>query len=310
MNEAILEFLFGSGQYSQAIAPLVVAGIAQGVSSLVGAFSAGAQRREAARAAKRQNLALKALEKSRQAVINPYENVQDLSGMITNPYANLQVSTGAAQMQAEQIDIGLASTLDVLRATGSGAGGATALAREAALSKQGIAADIQRQEVANAQLRAQGEQQMQRMQMAEKARVQSAEAAGKQFMFQATETREVAQLNRAQSMLDQYRAQEAQAKTAQNQAIGSLIGTAASFGAQALGGSFGGGSQESASSAGGTQLGYSSSYSNPLGNANQFLPTGTSYSNQFQSNLLGSNISAFSSQYGGQRFVPSTQLGG
>ena len=31
----------------------------------------------------------------------PYQNVSDLSGMLSNPFANLQVATGAAEMQAE-----------------------------------------------------------------------------------------------------------------------------------------------------------------------------------------------------------------
>lgn len=299
MNEIVLDFLFGSGKYSQAIAPLAVAAIGQGIAGLVGAFSAGAQRREAKRAAQRQQMALSALEKSRQAVVNPYENVQDLSGTITNPYANLQVATQAAQMQAEQTDVALASTLDTLRATGTGAGGATALARAAAESKQGIAANIEQQEARNAELRAQGEQRMQQLQMGEKVRVQQAEAAGKEFVFGVTEGREVTQLDRAQSMLDQYRAQEAQAKTAQSQAIGSLVGAAASMGAQALGGTNpftgnpvgGGGSSMSMPTTG---------YVNPLNNANQFMPIG-SFSQQ---------IPSYSQQLSGQRFVPSIQLGG
>ena len=69
---------------------------------------------------------------SRQAIINPYAGVTDLSGLISNPFANLQVATEAAEFQAEEADMSLASTLDTLRATGSGAGWATALAQEAA----------------------------------------------------------------------------------------------------------------------------------------------------------------------------------
>ena len=61
-----------------------------------------------------------------QDKINPYDEVTDLSGMVSNPFANLQVATGAAEFQGEQADISLANTLDTLRATGAGAGGATA----------------------------------------------------------------------------------------------------------------------------------------------------------------------------------------
>lgn len=60
----------------------------------------------------------------------------DLSGMASNAYSNLSVATQAAEMQAEEADIALANTLDTLRATGSSAGGATALAQAALQSKK------------------------------------------------------------------------------------------------------------------------------------------------------------------------------
>ncbi len=77
---------------------------------------------------------------------------------IKNPYANLAVATEAAEFQAQQVDQSLANTLDAIQAGGFGAGGATALAREAAKSKQGISADIQKQEATNQKFFAQGEQ--------------------------------------------------------------------------------------------------------------------------------------------------------
>ena len=45
------------------------------------------------------------LENNRQPIINPYENSEDLSSMLSNPYANLGVATQAAEMQAEEADI-------------------------------------------------------------------------------------------------------------------------------------------------------------------------------------------------------------
>jgi hypothetical protein len=125
---------------------------------------------------------IKELEKNRQVVTNPYANV-------TNPYANLQVATKAAEMQADQTDIALANTLDQLRQTG--AGGATALAQAALKSKQGVAADIQRQEAQNQKLQAQGQQQM-----------EMAQARGAGFAFQAQERRDEAQLDRLQGLAD------------------------------------------------------------------------------------------------------------
>jgi len=138
---------------------------------------------------------------SRQAIINPYAGVTDLSGLISNPFANLQVATEAAEFQAEEADLSLASTLDTLRATGAGAGGATALAREAARSKRGVAASIAMQEAANERARAEGEAQAQQRRIAEQQRLQSAEALGAAYQFEAQEDRTVADLSRASAML-------------------------------------------------------------------------------------------------------------
>ena len=72
----------------------------------------------------------------------------------------------------EQSDIALANTLDTLRATGAGAGGATALAQAALQSKQGVAASIESQEAQNEKLRAQGQQQMEQAQLQDAQRIQ------------------------------------------------------------------------------------------------------------------------------------------
>ena len=128
--------------------------------------------------------ALDNIEKNRQQVVNPYANV-------TNPFANMQVATKAAEMQAEQTDMALANTLDTLRETGAAAGGATALAQAALKSKQGISADIQKQEMQNQRLYAQGQQQM-----------EFAKAKGEAFAFQAQETRDVRDVTRLQQNVD------------------------------------------------------------------------------------------------------------
>jgi len=203
--------------------------IGAGVSLIGGLIGAGKARR-AARAQARQAAALnrriESLEANRQAVINPYANVKDLSSMISNPFENLQVATGAAEMKAQEQDISLATTLDTLRATGSGAGGATALAQAASRSKSNIAASIEQQEAQNARLRAQGEQQMQQLQMREAARVQQAEAQGKAFVFGAQESREMSQLNRLAAQQQNAAAQAAQlrgqASAMSGQALGSV----------------------------------------------------------------------------------------
>ena len=138
---------------------------------------------------------------SRQAIINPYAGVTDLSSLISNPFANLQVATEAAEFQAEEADLSLASTLDTLRATGAGAGGATALAQEASRSKRGVAASIAQQEAQNERLRAQGEAQAQQRRIAEQQRLQQADILGAAYQFEAQEDRTVADLSRASAML-------------------------------------------------------------------------------------------------------------
>ena len=206
-------------------------------------FSAIAARKARKEQLKAQDKLDKLLQ-NRQEIINPYENVTDLSGMVSNPFANLQVATTAAEMQAEQADISLANTLDLLRATGSGAGGATALAQASLRGKQGIAATIEQQELQNARLRAQGEQFAQQQRIKEKQRVEEADILGKSFMFQTQEGREVADISREAGMIQQYGQQRADALGA----MGS--NTAMVAGAAITAGTFGGGG--GSSSGGGT----------------------------------------------------------
>ena len=183
----------------------------------------------AGKAKKAQKASQKQLDQSiadRQEIINPYANVTDLSNMISNPFANLQVATGAAEMQAEEADIALASTLDTLRATGAGAAGATALAQAALRSQQGIAATIEQQEAQNARLRAQGEQTAQQRRMAEAQRMQQADILGRTFQFQAKESREIADISRQAGMVQQYGQQRMNALTQMGASTGAAIGGA------------------------------------------------------------------------------------
>jgi hypothetical protein len=208
--------------------------------------------KRAARERRRLQAKLDSLEKSRQAIINPYEGIKDLSGMakdlsgmISNPYANLGVATQAAKFEAEQIDMSLANTLDTLRETGSSAGGATALAQAALKSKQGISANIEQQEAQNEKLKAEGKQQMdmlkmqeagriQGIQISEGQRVQGAEAQGKAFVFGAREDREQQAIDRVAGQLGIAQQQQAQAQADVTGAITSGISAVASIGAAAM----------------------------------------------------------------------------
>ena len=160
---------------------------------------------------------------------------------LTNQYANLSVATQAAEMEIEQADISLANTLDTLRATGAGAGGATALAQAAMKSKQGVSASIEQQEAQNERLRAQGEAELQQMRMQEQqrlqgiqlsegARVQAAQAAGKQFVFGAQEEREMQQLDRVAAQLSGAEARQGQAQSDRTGALTGMIGGLAQIG--------------------------------------------------------------------------------
>lgn len=196
----------------------------------------------AGKARRKQESAQKDLDKSlanRQEIINPYENVTDLSSMVSNPFANLQVATKAAEMQAEEADISLANTLDVLRATGAGAGGASALAQAALRSKAGIAATIEQQEAQNARLRAQGEQFAQQQRIKQKERFEEADILGKTFMFEAQEARDVADISRSAAMVQQYGQQRADALGAMGANTGQVLSAFVS--ANPLGGGSGGG---------------------------------------------------------------------
>ena len=207
---------------------IITAGIIGSVGSIAGGIFGGKAAKKAAREAAKQRARLQAkldqLEANRQDIINPYEGIQDLTSMISNPMAQLSVATQAADIKIEEADISLANTLDVMRATGASAGGATALANAALRSKRGVAASIEQQEKSNEDKRAAGEQLAQQKRMSEQQRMQTADVAGKQFVFQQTENREVAQLNRVASQLGAAQQAQAQAKADETAATLGMIG--------------------------------------------------------------------------------------
>lgn len=214
-----------------ALDPIIGGALISAGGSILGGLFGGRKKRKAANRAaaekRRLQSELRNLENNRQPIINPYEGVEDLSSMISNPMDNLAVATEAAEMQAEEADIALANTLDTLLATGAGAGGATALAQAALKSKRGISASIEQQEVNNQKLAAQGEQAAQQQRMAEAQRLQQADVLGKEFVYGQQERRETERMNRLQSQITgaaqqqaNYEAQAAQ----QGAAIASAFG--------------------------------------------------------------------------------------
>jgi len=89
---------------------------------------------------------------------------KNLYSDLENPFEDLRVSTEAAEFQSQQVQQGLAQSLDALRGAGGGTGAAAiaqAMAQQQAKTQQQIAADISKQEVANERLAAQGQFSMQ-----------------------------------------------------------------------------------------------------------------------------------------------------
>ena len=137
-----------------------------------------------------QNGIVQTLENNRQDIYNPFQN-------LTNEAKKVGVATKAAKFQAEQADVALANTLDTMRSSGYGAGGATALAQMALKSKQGISADIQKQELTNAKNIA-----------STQMKINEQKAQGAKWAWEEQDKRDLVQLDRAQNLADKYEAQE------------------------------------------------------------------------------------------------------
>ena len=235
-----------------------IAGAAVAVGGAVaGSISAGKEARRQGRNAQNAKDQIASIEENRQEIINPYSNMSsvtdlaaDLSSTMSNPYDNLSVATGAAQMQAEEADISLANSLDTMLATGAGAGGATALAQQALKSKKGIAASIEGQEAKNQTMKAQGDEglqkrktaeaeRMQNIEMQDDMRLQNAEAQGKAYEFENQEQRTENQLARLSGQQQQAEAARSAAKAGQQAALGGLASAGGSIlGAGISGGAF------------------------------------------------------------------------
>ena len=235
-----------------------IAGAAIAVGGAVaGSISAGKEARRQGRNAQNAKDQIASIEENRQEIINPYSNMSsvtdlaaDLSSTMSNPYDNLSVATGAAQMQAEEADISLANSLDTMLATGAGAGGATALAQMALKSKKGIAASIESQEATNQKMKAQGDEglqkrktteaeRMQNIEMQDDMRLQNAEAQGKAYEFENQEQRTENQLARLSGQQQQAEAARSSAKAGQQAAWGGLASAGGSIlGAGISGGAF------------------------------------------------------------------------
>jgi len=270
----------------------IVAAVALTVAVVSGAIADGKAhkaKRKARNAKQEAKFQMDRAISNRQDIINPYAGITDLSGLatdlssqITNPFNNLQVSTAAAEMQAEESDIALANTLDTLEMTGASAGGATALAMAALKSKKDVAATIQEQEARNAELRAHGEraaqdakvratERYQDVAIEQGARAEDAEAQGQIFEWQAQENRTNNDIARYQQMYTGFAAQQNNAEMAQVGAWTQVAASAGQIGSAAAGGIGGGGG-----AAGGGATGMFSAGTSTSGIGGQFKQYGAS----------------------------------
>ena len=141
---------------------------------------------------RKRDAEIKALERSRQSVIDKSDDIRALKSSVVNPYQNLSVAMQGVNIRMEETDEALANTLDALNRTGVGAGAATQLARQAAASKAQVAASIENQELKNQQLYLSGEAQKRQQQLSlEQQAIQ--EEIG---VYGRQEVRDVQQLNR------------------------------------------------------------------------------------------------------------------
>ena len=237
---------------------MAIGGALKIAGGIFGSRAAKRRARALARQLKAENAKLNQLQNTRQQIVNPYSGVtdvsalaKDLSSKVSNPFANLSVATKAAEIQMEQSDIALANTLDTLRATGAGAGGATALAQAALQSKQGVAASIETQEAQNEKMRAQGQQAMEQQQLADAQRIQGIQISeagrtqqligmGENIKLQMRENREQDninyQRNKISALMGAKQAAQASSSNMMMGAISGLGDAALSYGQGKLGG--------------------------------------------------------------------------
>lgn len=201
---------------------LVMGGIAiaAGVTTS-GIAAANAKNAEKAAASEAERLEgqVASLEDSRPTFKNPYEKLENQFANLNNPYANMTVATEAAEIQAEQADIALANSLDIMMETGMGAGGATSLAQAALQSKRGIAASINAQETQNKKMAAEGEANVAKLRAEGAAKLDKMKAEGDSAEQSDAINWHMQKLDRVAGMLDNEKQNEVDAKAAKNAAI-------------------------------------------------------------------------------------------
>ena len=149
----------------------------------------------------------------------------------TNVYAGLEnvaedltINQQASQFQAQQTDAALAQAMQAAVASGGAAGGAQAIAAAALKSKQGISADIARQEQANEMMR-----------VKQAANLQTLEAQGEEDLQTANYEKQQDFLKLASARKQQADAAVAQSNKQLFGGLGQIVGGIAGGGLAPVG---------------------------------------------------------------------------
>jgi hypothetical protein len=140
-------------------------GTAGGLITAAGSLIGGRKRRREERQARAE------FDAQRQALID-YSFTNSFAGL-ENVAEDLTVNQQASQFQAQQTDAALAQSMQAAIASGGAAGGAQAIAQAALASKQGISADLARQEQANQMARVNQAAQLQKFEAQGEEDIQS-----------------------------------------------------------------------------------------------------------------------------------------
>lgn len=131
----------------------------------------------------------------KEGLSNPFADATNTSANLGNPAANQQVALQASEFQGQRQDANQANILDaIVQGGGGAASSATAIAQQAQLGNQQIAAGIETQEARIGQEAAQGEQRRQEQVASGEARRQQLVGSGEQYITGLSENRASAEL--------------------------------------------------------------------------------------------------------------------
>jgi len=222
---------------------IIIASVAVAGSIAVSAVNASNANKQAKKAADRAKTAEGRLEMRQEqmderGIPDIGRHFKSIDSMINNQMGNLQVSTAAAEFEAEQQNIGLANMQSSMQQFGFGGGGATALLQGQLAGRRGISADIAKQEAQNRFYEAQGEQQVMFARAGEARRMQSMAAESETWGFAAAENRDHAYMDRQAGLSTGHRSNELNLRQQSREIWGSAIPNAVMAGAMAYGGKF------------------------------------------------------------------------